>query len=402
MFAHLLKLIWKRKTRNLLLSLEIFLAFAIVFAIAAFALRSAQLYRMPLGFDYTDVWSVDILAVGSPESAFNAELYDRFKRGLEALPEVRQVAFSDASPFTNRTSRSSYAMPGASGASGGGSVKANIMEVSDDFFAVNNIKLLEGRAFARSDDGAAALPVVINQRMAHTLFGSGPVIGMQFRANNERKTALKVVGLVEEFRNKGEFMAPVNFILLRYVAQPDAAGPRSILLKLAPGTARSFEMNLSRQLKLIRNDWSYTITPLAALRASQLRNGLMPLMVLAVVAAFLLAMVAFGLFGVLWQATTQRIPEIGLRRAIGASAGHIYRQIIAEQFLLSTGAMLAALVLLVQLPLTGALGEAMNWGVFGAAAALSVSVIYLLSLLCSLYPGWRASRLSPTEALHYE
>jgi putative ABC transport system permease protein len=37
-----------------------------------------------------------------------------------------------------------------------------------------------------------------------------------------------------------------------------------------------------------------------------------------------------------------------------------------------------------------------------AAAALSMGVIYLLSLLCSLYPGWRASRLSPTEALHYE
>jgi putative ABC transport system permease protein len=40
--------------------------------------------------------------------------------------------------------------------------------------------------------------------------------------------------------------------------------------------------------------------------------------------------------------------------------------------------------------------------VFLAAAGLSMVTIYLLSLLCSLYPGWRASRLSPTEALHYE
>jgi putative ABC transport system permease protein len=36
------------------------------------------------------------------------------------------------------------------------------------------------------------------------------------------------------------------------------------------------------------------------------------------------------------------------------------------------------------------------------AAALSMTVIYLISLLCSLYPGWRASRLNPAEALHYE
>ena len=56
MFRHLLKLTWKRKSRNLMLSLEILLAFAIVFGVAAFGLRYAQLYRMPLGFEGADVW----------------------------------------------------------------------------------------------------------------------------------------------------------------------------------------------------------------------------------------------------------------------------------------------------------------------------------------------------------
>jgi putative ABC transport system permease protein len=127
-----------------------------------------------------------------------------------------------------------------------------------------------------------------------------------------------------------------------------------------------------------------------------------PLVVLGVIAAFMLLMVAFGLFGALWQNTTQRIPEIGLRRALGARARDIYGQIVAEQLLLSSVAIAVALALLVQLPLTGALGQSLNWGVFAAAAGLSMAVIYLISLLCSLYPGWRASRLSPTEALHYE
>jgi len=133
-----------------------------------------------------------------------------------------------------------------------------------------------------------------------------------------------------------------------------------------------------------------------------LRLQLIPLLVLSVIAAFLLLMVGFGLFGVLWQNTTQRIPELGLRRAIGANAGNIYRQIVAEQLLLSTVAMLLALALLVQLPLTGALADSLSWPVFGIATLLSMAVIYLLSLLCSLYPGWRAARLSPTQALHYE
>jgi putative ABC transport system permease protein len=64
--------------------------------------------------------------------------------------------------------------------------------------------------------------------------------------------------------------------------------------------------------------------------------------------------------------------------------------------------MLVGLVLLAQLPLTGALGASLNWNVFFTATALSMFVIYLISLLCALYPGWRASRLDPAEALHYE
>jgi putative ABC transport system permease protein len=117
---------------------------------------------------------------------------------------------------------------------------------------------------------------------------------------------------------------------------------------------------------------------------------------------FLLLMVGFGLFGVLWQNTTLRIPELGLRRAVGATPTQVYGQIVAEQMVLSTLAIVLGLVLLVQLPVTGALGQALNWAVFGAAALLSALLIYLISLLCALYPGWRASRLSPTEALHYE
>jgi len=60
MFRHLMKLTWKRKTRNMLLSLEIMLAFAIVFAIAATGVRYWQLYSQPLGFQYAGVWAVQL------------------------------------------------------------------------------------------------------------------------------------------------------------------------------------------------------------------------------------------------------------------------------------------------------------------------------------------------------
>jgi len=62
----------------------------------------------------------------------------------------------------------------------------------------------------------------------------------------------------------------------------------------------------------------------------------------------------------------------------------------------------AALLLLVQLPITGALGENLSWSLFTGAALVAATVMVLVSVGCALYPAWRASRLSPTEALHYE
>lgn len=298
--------------------------------------------------------------------------------------------------------RMDVAVPG-----GGASAEMHVLEASDDFAAVAGVRLEEGRWFAASDDGASATPVVINRRLERALFGGQSALGKELDISGppdagRPQELLKVVGIVGEYRNGGELMSPQPVAIMRFIPGVTLAGARTIVLKVAPGTPRAFEAILNRQLKLIRNDWEYTAAPLSAMRASQLKEHLAPLTVLSVIAAFLLLMVASGLFGVLWQNTTQRVPEIGLRRALGASAGSIYRQIVAEQLLLSSVAMLAGLALLVQLPLTGALGESLGWPVFAGATAVSMAVVYLLSLLCSVYPGWRASRLTPTEALHYE
>jgi putative ABC transport system permease protein len=410
MLRHLCKLTWKRKSRNLMLSLEILLAFAIVFAIAAFALRSWQLYQMPLGFAPQDVWSVSIrMGDGSSRGAATVktgdsmpgadalygETVDAFLRGMRELPEVQQAAFASITPYTHSTHSSGFKVPG------GAEVQANLMEAGDAFATVMSLQLVAGRWFNAGDNGASALPVVINRQMAEALFPGQAALGRDFLANDD-KQHFKVVGLVGDYRGKGELMAPVPFMFKRFLPADISGDARNLLLRVQPGTGRAFENRLNRQLKAVRRDWSYVITPLPSLRSSELSAAFTPLIILAVIATFMLVMVAFGLFGALWQNTTQRIPEIGLRRALGARAADIYGQIVAEQMLLSSAAIVLGLLLLVQLPLTGVLGANLDWRVFCGAAVLSMAAIYLLSLLCSLYPGWRASRLSPTEALHHE
>ncbi|MBP1205328.1 putative ABC transport system permease protein [Duganella sp. 1411] len=397
MLHHLLKLIWKRKSRNMMLSLEILLAFMVVFAIAAFAVRNYQLYQMPIGFAWRDQWSV---AIRNAQPIPNdAAMYDALKRALLELPEVEKVAFTSMAPYEMSRMNAYYALP-----DGSRRVESDSLDASDDFFDTMQMTPAQGRWFSKADDGADAIPTVINRLVADKLFPGIPAIGQVFTAAEFRGTPrrYRVSAVVEHYRSHGEYMEPVNLVLPRFIPGVSGEPAMTIMLRVKPGTPRAFEARLSARLKREHGDWSFVISPLSEARKSMSKLQMVPMMVMSVIAAFLLVMVAFGLFGVLWQNTTQRIPEIGLRRALGADAGHIYRQIIAEQMLLSTAAMAVALVLLVQLPLTGAFPDSLNWPVFFTAAALSAGVIYLLSLLCSLYPGWRAARLSPTQALHYE
>ncbi len=404
MFRHLLKPIWKRKSRNLMLSLEILLTFVVVFAITAAAVRYYQLYHLPIGFSHESVWSVQMEQPDETGMKNDAVMYDKLKRGLQALPEVEHVSFSAYSPYQGVTWQTGLFLPGSDA-----SVQSNVIEVSDEFFETTDMSLLQGRWFSSVDEGANEQPVIVNRRFAEAMFPGQDAVGklLSHDEAGEQSGSIvrkmdKVIGVIEDFRNKGEFMPPTNFIMTRFSPQSSRNGVNTILLKVKPGTPRSFEAKLSEQLKLVRNDWSYRISPLSDLRKSMLRETVTPLIVFSVIATFLLLMVAFGLFGVLWQNTTRRIPEIGLRRAAGATAGNIYRQIIAEQLLLSSLAMIVGLFLLVQLPITGVFGENLSWSLFLVAALVSMSIMALVSVLCALYPAWRASRLSPTEALHYE
>jgi putative ABC transport system permease protein len=394
MLQHLWKLTWKRKSRNLLLSLEILIAFAIVFGIAAFGLRSWQLYHLPLGFQVDDVWSVQLGTNGS--KAGRDDYVATFQRALRELPEVKDVTIASIAPY------SSSSFGNQSNGPDNVIVDNNLIEAGDNFAAMLGLDLVAGRWFGPGDDGAA---VVINRSMALAMFHRKDALGGSIFAGQDPKP-FKVIGVISDYRSRGEFDPPGNVMFQRFkhggmIADiSDTAG--SLLVKLAPGTGRAFENRLRARLQAVRGDWTYETAPLASWRSGILKHALRPLFIMGIIGAFMLVMVAFGLFGALWQNTAQRIPEIGLRRALGARSVDIYGQIIAEQMLLSSVAIVVALVLLVQLPLTGVLGAALNWPVFFGAAGLSMAVIYLLSLVCALYPGWHASRLTPTEALHHE
>ncbi|HEY2932762.1 MAG TPA: FtsX-like permease family protein [Acidobacteriota bacterium] len=409
MIKHLLKLVWNRRRTNLLVMIEIFFSFLVLFVVAALGIYYGENYRRPLGFSYQNVWHVSIDVKQRSDDYFTAEQVETTKQLLLAarsFDEVEGVAGATTIPYGMGRSTTIYE-------NGGKRVRCDVNEVSDAFRDVMNLQLVHGRWFGKEDDGANWQTVVVNQKFSREFFGTDNSVGKIIGTPSNPAEALKVVGVITDYRQDGEFSSPENFSFVRKsldlpagadVAKIDVRRyrpPRNLLLRLHPGTTRAFEEKLINKLQAVARNWSFEIEPLADKRESSLKLRLAPVIAVGLIAAFLMLMVALGLTGVLWQNVTQRTKEIGLRRAKGATASDVRRQILGELLVITSLGLAIGVVVIIQFPLLNLVGF-IDSKVYFASLALSAGLIYLLTLLCGLYPSWLATRVQPAAALHYE
>ena len=405
MTRHLLKLIWNRRRTNALLMAEVLLSFLALFGIATLAVYYTDNYRRPLGFDYRDVWVIEYNPKGY-DPAFpnrNVHIYWRLFHALEELPRVEAVA-------THSWGVAPYWVPGGEFRDevDGRRYVADADRVSDGYLEVAGLELTRGRWFSSEDDVVPPNDnvIVLNERLARHLFGDEDPLGRRLpwppRGDGSRRPGeLRVVGVVREYRPRGEFSAPGNHFFARHRVDDPESNGSSLLVRVSPGTPAAYQERLVARLFREAPEWTFRVKPLAEWRAANHRLRLTPLVALGLVVGFLLLMVVLGLVGVLWQNVTQRTQELGLRRAKGATAARIQRQILGEVAIMTTVALGVGTLLVVQLPLLDWLGS-VRAGVFAASLVLSAATIYVLTGLCGLYPARLATRIQPAEALHHE
>jgi putative ABC transport system permease protein len=418
MTRHLLRLIWNRRRTNFLIMLEIFFAFLVLFAVTVLALQMANNYRQPLGYDIDHVWAVSMgMADGREEAEAKPDRMATVTQMLRSVRELREIEAVCAS-FTGPYITSGW---GSALTIRGRLVPYGVNLVTDDCQAVLHLPIVRGRWFSGADDGDTAVPIIANERFMRDLFGAagassqgtpdplGQIIRHDDsdtpRRNGQPRERLRLVGVIPEFRQDGELSTPTAYVLRRANLQDVTSElPKRLLVRVRSGTPAEFEETLVRRLQAMAPGWSFETRPLVLNRRDNLRQRGTPLVAVAVIAGFLLLMVALGLTGVLWQNVTQRTREMGLRRAKGANAGHIQRQVLAELTLMTTLALLVAVALIAQLPLLP-LPQVFSYVpgyVFFLAIGLAVAAMYLLTVACAWYPARLATRIQPADALHYE
>ena len=400
MFRHILKLIWNKKRMNALIILEVFISFLVVFAVTSVCVHYALLYRHPLGFSYERVWALR-MDPGGPWQAEDALVVDQAMRVIRELDPVEAIAGLDIAPFRSSTWTSTVKYRDRT-------VSPMFNRATDGLAELIGLELIEGRWFGPQDDGLAWNAVVIDRQLRDELFGDDPALGQDISGRDpddpEESEAdeRRVVGVLEDFRQKGELHPLRPYVFVRYrMGQPNERDMNTLHVKVREGTTAAFEEQLLQTLQAVAPTWEFQIKPWAHARESMLESQLTPVLVTSVVTGFLMLMVALGLLGVLWQNVTRRTAEMGLRRAMGAAVGRIRNQIAGELLMITTLGVGVGVLVAVQFPLLGVAGFT-DWVTSAWSLTASVVLIYLLALVCALYPSWLATRIEPADALHYE
>ena len=413
MFEHILRLIWNRRRASRLVTLEVAAAFFVVFVVLALALDARANYQRPLGFTYRNVWRV---SVGNP--AITAQVgrqpvdvrdtIDQILAAIRLLPGVEGAHSIQLTPYGGG------AWIGSMGPQGAPS-STRMNRLSAGGAKELGVRIVEGRSFGPEDDGQDYRAALVNRDFVNLVYGGASPLGQRINSAppgaekflalmtpkeaREAAREIRPVGVIEDFRQDGEFSARGPYLILR--EERADAGFSDLFVRVASGADRRLEEKIVTAVRNAASGFNATVTPWEELRATSHLATLLPLRIGATLAAFLLAMVALGLIGIVWQDVVRRTQEIGVRRAAGASAAAVRAQILFEVMVIGCAGIVIGSLVAIQIPLLSIVKQ-IDWAAAVPALGLSAVLILLLAAGAALYPARLASRREPADALRYE
>ncbi len=328
-------------------------------------------------------------------------LHNDFMNRLRALPGVTAVGVVNNIPLDEGTGGGRFLTDAMSDDGGGVLLDQNF--AGGDYFRAMGITLLTGRAFTESEAVTPNTSIILSRSAAQKLWPDQNAIGQRVRRPGNGPW-YNVVGVVDDvkqddWREAGE--AAVYYPLTGPVPDAWAMGSPAYVVKSSraanlTGEVRELVRQVAPEAPVYRE---FTMEFLAERSMVQLS---FTMLTLGIVSGLALILGAVGLYGVLSYVVAERTREIGVRMALGATAGVVRRQVVSQGTkVVLVGVVIGIVAAFAATRLLGALlydVKAVDPVVF---AAMSLAMIGV-GMLASYMPARRASGVDPIVALRGE
>lgn len=287
----------------------------------------------------------------------------------------------------------------------------NVQGVSTDILNISNWTIKEGRFFTEQEQERSARVCVIGTTVQANLFADVNPVGETMRLGN---MTFKVIGVLNSkgANNWGQdqddvIMAPYTSIQ-RYLKRSKFNNINMMNLSLITmddlSEAKREISSLLRQRHHL-SDWQDNDFEMRD--TTEIMNtigsvaGIMTV-VLTIFAAISLIVGGIGIMNIMLVSVTERIREIGLRMAIGATPASILSQFVLEAILLAT--IGGAFGVLTGIGGANLVGVVMGWPILiePRAAVVAFVISSCVGMFFGFYPAYRASKLNPIDCLRYE
>ncbi len=398
----------RRRLRSVLVVAEVALSVVLLVGAALLLQSLWALQRVELGFrpDHVLTARLSLPETGYAEPEKVVAFYRQVLERVRALPGVRAAGLLRLLPLGAPIGDWGLDVDGFV-ESPGLNAKGDWQVASDGAVEALGERLVRGRAFTAADTADSEPVALVNETMARTYWPGRDALGGRIRqgSNVERPWAT-VVGIVADVRHNG-VTVPIKEKFYRPHSQfhrSTGFAPRtmSLVLRTEGDPARLAGALKAAVREIDPNVPVAAVRPMTEVVRTALATPRLAGAVLAVFAVVALVLSAVGLFGVLTYLVSQRRAEIGVRLALGADPGRILRHVLGSGLRLSLlGALLGSLGALALVRLLGGLLHGVrpyDPATFAAVPAL----LLVVSVLASLVPAWRATRVDPSTTLRAE
>jgi putative ABC transport system permease protein len=399
------------RSRRILASAQIALSLVLLIVAGLFAVALHDLVSVPLGFnpDRLLLFSIDPKMAGtSPQAA--AALFARIEQRLRSTPGVQNVSYGTGGPFPQGTDVA-VVIPGRM--AGNHVITGTIQPkskhqsgmrsiIGPGYFRTLGVPLLAGREFDERDRANAPGAVIINETLAHQLYGKASPVEQTVTLFNglDPNWLATIVGVVADYRVS--WTRPHPKLIYTPAQQARDLQEMTFYVRATPHgrlSAPEISALIQREAPGIS---AYDVQSMPQ-RMAEFASGQRAITILAATFAALALLIALvGIYGVVAYSSSLRTVEFGVRMAVGAESRHILGLILREATLILAGGLLLAAPLAgfgLQMIRTQLFAVRINHVLVYVAAVL---LIVACAVIAVLIPARRAAHLNVQTALRHE